>query len=271
MGSRHNVWTVAVFLGVAPVSLFGCDFTKIQKCHDEMKVSQDLMLQLSEKNREDLAFAEKTHGAVKATLAACVAAKRGEEVAKITQAEREIAAHVKALKERAAREKLPKLSAAELLDLEKGGDPSCPMGQQYEHHQNKKRIKCRGPQIVEMNWKRAAEYFDRRGFLKHPKGSTLRVERGAQVIDFQYKTADSTDRAECVTIVADPGIPWQETVTRATGVHPRHLTLGKPVVTKKGELDLLVEGGPEQYTVKLGQCQPTPGQKPVTEPEAPAP
>src|SRR5690606_27103209 len=148
------------------------------------------------------------------------------------QAEREIAAHVQALEERATREKRPRLTEAELAELEKKGDATCPRGQQYEHHQNKKLINCTGPQLVEMNWAQASEYYARRGFKRQPRGSTLRLERGAQVLDFEFTSPNSSTRAPCVAIVADPGIPWQETVTRATGTRPMRLKLGQPVPTK---------------------------------------
>src|SRR5690606_22646186 len=122
-------------------------------------------------------------------------------------------------------------------------------------------IDCKGPQLVDMNWSQASEYFSRRGFRETPDGSKLSFERGAQIFEFEYSTAKSSSAAGCVTVIADMGIPWQETVTRATGVQPQRVELGEPVKTARGSLGLLVEGGPEQYTVKLGKCAPTPGQK----------
>lgn len=257
-------------IGVVGAALFiacgatGCNFPKIQKCHDEMKKSQQAMLELSE-NREDLSLARSTLSAVKTTLQACREAERTEEVEKITQAEAEITAHVKALEERATREKRPKLTEAELDELEKKGDPTCPRGQQYEHHQDKRLIDCKGPQLFEMNWEQASEYWARRGFVERVDGSKLEFERGAQAITFHYPAAKSTSSARCLEIVADPGIHWQETVTRATGVQPRYLSLDKPVAAGNQKVPLLVEGGPEQYTVKLGDCQPTAGQEAVKE------
>jgi hypothetical protein len=243
----------------------GCDFGAIKKCHDEMGVSQQLMVEFSNGDREDLAEAEKTLSAVERTLAACKEAKRTEEVEKITDAERKLVAHVASLKERAEREKRPKLTPAELADLKAKGDRSCPKGQEYEHYQNGEVIKCTGPQLVEMTPVDVTVYFKRRGFRKTEQGSLLCFERGAQVLEFAYASVKEGATPECVTIIADPGIPWQETVTRATGVNPLRLKLGKPVTTPKGLRDLLVEGGPEQFTVKLGKCSPTPGQKALLE------
>ncbi len=252
-------WLVLGLLGA------GCDFSAIKECHDEMGVSQELMIDFSNGDREDLAEAEKTLAAVDKTLAACKKAKRAEEVEKITDAHRQLTAHVAALKQRAEREKRPKLTEAELSALKTKGDPSCPKGQEYEHHQNKEVIKCIGPQLYEMDPNEVSEYYKRRGFSKSTEGNRLRFERGAQVIDLTYAALSPKAVAECVSIVADPGIPWQETVTRTTGVHPMRVELGKPVKTPRGPRALLVEGGPHQFTVKIGECSPTPGQKPLTE------
>lgn len=256
--------SVGLVLG-AGFAVLGCDFGAIKKCHDEMGASQQMMLDFSNGDREDLATAQKTLAAVERTLSACREAKRTEEVEKITDAHQKLVAHVKSLEERAEREKRPKLTAEELAELKAKGDRSCPKGQEYEHYQNSQVIKCTGPQMYEMTPEDVTEYFKRRGFKKTEAGKRLSFERGAQVLEFDYAALSAGALPECVTIIADPGIPWQETVTRATGVQPMRLKLGKPVTTPKGPRELLVEGGPEQYTVKLGKCAPTPGQKALVE------
>lgn len=262
-GSRESGPAWAIF--GAGFMAVGCDFGAIKKCHDEMGVSQQMMVDFSNGDREDLAQAQKTLAAVERTLGACREAKRTEEVEKITDAHQKLVAHVKALEERAEREKRPKLTPEQLVELKAKGDRSCPKGQEYEHHQNGDVIKCTGPQMYEMTPDDVTEYFKRRGFRKSEKGNVLSFERGAQVLEFAYTNLSAGALPECVTIIADPGIPWQETVTRATGVQPLRLKLGKPVTTPKGPRDLLVEGGPEQFTVKLGKCSPTPGQKALLE------
>lgn len=270
MGWMRKSGRIGILVGVSLGAFtVGCDFAAIKACHDEMGVSQQMMIEFSNGDREDLAQAEKTLNAVDRTMAACKKAKRTEEVEKIADAQRQLTAHVAALKERAQREKRPKLSEAELAELKKKGDPSCPKGQEYEHHQNEQVIRCTGPQLYEMSPEEVTEYYKRRGFTKSVEGDRLRFERGAQVIDLEYEGLSAKSSAKCVSIVADPGIPWQETVTRATGVHPMRLELGKPVKTPRGPRDLLVEGGPHQFTVKIGKCAPTPGQKALTEEPAP--
>lgn len=248
-------WAAAGFL------LMGCNFAAIEKCHEQMKSSQQVMNDMD--RTPELEQVEAALLAVSRAHASCQSANRSDEVSKISEAKRRLEAQLKAMKAQAARPKKPKLTEAELVALEKKGDPSCPRGQQYEHHQDKRMIKCTGAQLVEMNWKQATSYFDNRGFAAHARGAVLRFEEGAKVYEFSFDKSESTSAPLCLTIVADPGIPWEEVVARTTGAHPARLKLSKPVSTKRGPLALLVEGSSAQYTVKLGKCEATPGQKPV--------
>jgi hypothetical protein len=84
-------WGVPFVMGFCA---FGCDFGAIKECHDEMGASQQMMVEFSNGDREDLAQAQKTLAAVERTLAACKKAKRTEEVEKITDAHRQLVAHV---------------------------------------------------------------------------------------------------------------------------------------------------------------------------------
>ena len=59
---------LSVFLGLLGL---GCDFGAIKECHDEMGTSQQMMLEFSNGDREDLAQAQKTLAAVERTLSAC--------------------------------------------------------------------------------------------------------------------------------------------------------------------------------------------------------
>src|SRR5690606_4685488 len=151
MRGTNLLWMGPVFFMLSSMpGLLGCDFSAIKECHSEMGVSQQMMIDFSKGDREDLAQAEATLAAVERTLASCRKAKRTEEVEKITDAHRQLSAHVKSLKERATREKRPKLSPEELAELKEKGDTSCPKGQEYEHYQNGDVIKCTGPQMHEM-------------------------------------------------------------------------------------------------------------------------
>jgi hypothetical protein len=261
-GGRSAGWVLAGLFAVAVGC--GCDVQAIEQCHELMKSSQKVMLDM---DTNELVDVERALAAVDSALIACRKAGRADEVTKVEDAHRKLTAQMKGLKKQAERKERPKLSDAEMAVLKKSGDPTCPKGQQYEHHQNKALIDCAGPQLVEMNWAQASEYFDRRGYAEHPSGSVLSLEKGVERYDFRYAAPNSAAPPECLGIVAGPGVSWQETVTRATSVHPRKLSLGKPVKTKNASLELLVEGSDEQYTVKLGKCRATPGQSPVKAPE----
>jgi len=248
---------------VAVAILSGCNPVAIKKCHDEMSTSQQAMMDMDSDNIEQV---EKALAAVNAAVSACEAAERADETSKVKDAQKKLSHQLEGLKEKANRPKLKPLSPAELEKLEKNGDPMCPRGQEYEHHQNKKMIRCTGAQLVEMNWQGASKYFKNRGLTAIPKGALLRFEKGARVYDFQFDKADSKRPPVCLSIVPDPGVSWQEVVARATGAHPQRLKLGKPVPSKVGPLAMLVEGTMEHVSVKLGKCEPTPGQKPFVEP-----
>jgi hypothetical protein len=102
-------------------------------------------------------------------------------VSKIADAQKKLTRQVEGLRELQDRPKTPPMTEAELAMLDKAGDPDCPKGQHYVHHQNKKMIRCTGPLLVEVNWEQAKGHFERRGFSSIEKGAQLRLERGAKV------------------------------------------------------------------------------------------
>ncbi len=246
-------------LGVA-LLLAGCDFAAIEKCHEQMKSSQQIMKDMDSKEVSEV---EVALAAVDKTHSACVKAGRDEEAAKVAGAQGQLRAQIMALKAQAERRQMSQLSPGELKALQKKGDSSCPKGQQYEHHQDKRMIRCTGAQLISMNWNQAVEYFGNRGYASHPQGALLRFEKGAKVYDYQFELQNSKKPARCLSVVAQPGSPWQTVVTRLTGVHPQKLKLGRSISTSRGALALLVEGNDQQYTVKIGDCKATPGQKEV--------
>lgn len=229
-----------------------------------MESSQKVISAMNDQDSEDVRAALK---AVQATSKACQSVAPAGERAKLADAEQRLIQQLEGLAARSVPKKRPQLSEAELASLEKKGDPGCPRGQQYEHAQNQAMIRCVGPQLVEMNWDEALDHFvERRQYSARQEGAHLKLERGSQVFHFAFSTPHARDPATCLTVVGAPGISWQELVARATGVQPRRLKLGRAVPTKQGPLPLLVEGDEGQFSVKLGKCEPTPGQKPYSGP-----
>jgi len=241
-----------------------CNPLKFKECRDQMGSSQQVLLDMDDQSISDV---EKSLTAVQSAIGACEDVVGDADVAKLKDAEGKLTKQLSGLRARGVPKARPELSEAELGRLKTNGDPDCPRGQEYEHPQNKQRIRCTGPQVIEMNEAQAIHQFnERRGFTVHPEGATLRFESGAEVVEFSFKAAHSATPAQCVSITGEPGIAWQELVARATGVQPRPMKLGRPITTSRGPMQLLVEGGGEQFVVKLGSCSGTPGQKPYTEP-----
>ncbi len=263
-GMSAGFWVRGMGWGMGLLIVCGCNPLKFKECRDEMSSSQQVLIDMDDQDVDDV---EKSLTSVKKAVSACDGVAGADDVAKLRDAESKLNAQLSGLRARAVHKERPKLSEAELAQLEKKGDRGCPRGQQYEHPQNKKMIRCTGSQVVEMGWAEAVEQFnERRGFSQSVEGTTLRFESGAEVVSFDFASKNSTAPAECVTIVGQPGIAWQELVARATGLQPRVMKLGKPIPTKAGPLGLLVEGNAEQFVIKLGICSATPGQKPYVEP-----
>lgn len=257
---RRAKWcAVGGALGVAGL-LGGCRSPESQKCSELYASSQQVVLGIDGSSLESVA---ESLAAVTEALDACKQAKRGGEVKELEKARRQIQAQHDALEQRAAREKRPTLSPEELAELEKKGDPKCPRGQGYEHHQNKKLIRCTGPQMVEMPWEHARSYFVSRGYKKVDDApaaagaspSVLRMEYGAESFSFHYPRAeDARAVPTCLVVMGAPGVPWQEVVARATGVHPARLEANQPVRVGSRSLALAVEERDRQAHVRLGEC-----------------
>jgi len=258
---RSTVWPGGLFCLLLCVA---CNPFKFKECRDHMGSSQQVLLDMDDQKTDDV---QKSLLAVQSAVSACDGVAGDADVAKLRDAEGKLTKQLAGLRARAVPKARPQLSADELARLKSNGDPDCPRGQEYEHPQNKQRIRCTGPQVIEMNAAQAIQQFnERRGYSLHTEGATLRFESGAEVVEFSFKEPRSPSAARCVSITGEPGIAWQELVARASGVQPRVMKLGKPLTTARGPVPLLVEGGGEQFVVKLGTCPSTPGQKPYAEP-----
>lgn len=241
-----------VLIGLLTIGSVGCEKEEVKRCHAEMKVSQDALLEM---DSEDIGSVEQTLAAVEATLAACEAADRPDEVRDVRNAQRQVGAHLKALQDRAAGPERKKLNEAELAELVTKGDPDCPRGQGYEHGPSKKMIRCTGPLLTQMTLEQAKEHFTKRGFKITSQGQppVFEAEYGATRYRMVYASG-ANQAPSCTEATAPPGVPWQEWTARLTGAHPQKLERGKPVPTSGGPVPLSVEGSEQQVTVKLGTC-----------------
>jgi hypothetical protein len=185
----------------------------------------------------------------------CEKAGRTGERDELDKARRELRAHLEVLEQRRSRPARRKLNEAELAEYVKKGDPTCPRGQGYKHAASGNEIKCRGPQLVELGYAAAREYYEKRGYkVTDEPPATLKAEYGAELYTFSYATPKDDNAATCVKLYPAPGMPWQEAAARATGTPPERLKPGDTVSSKRGPLALHVEDSDKKVVVSLGDC-----------------
>lgn len=254
----RGIVAFALLLGVGAS---GCRNPESQLCSERYESSQQVVLRIDGSSLESVA---ESLAAVEGALEACERAQRNGEVKELRKAHRQIKAQHDALEARAQRKARPQLTPEQLDALEKKGDPSCPAGQGYDHHQDKRLIRCTGPQMVDMPWPHALKYFESRGYKRVTQdlpvaaggGAVLRLEYGAESFTLHYpKAEDPKARPTCLVTMGAPGKPWQEIVARGTGTNPARLDLEKPTVRVGArDLALSVDEQDRQAHVKLGDC-----------------
>ncbi len=254
----RGIVAFALLLGGA---VGGCKSPESQLCSELYESSQQVVLRIDGSSLESVA---ESLAAVEGALNACEQAQRTGEVKELRKAHRQIKAQHDALEARAQRKARPQLTPEQLAALEKKGDPSCPKGQGYEHHQNKQLIRCTGPQMIEMPWPHAVSYFESRGYKRVTEdlpaaaggGAVLRMEYGAESFTLHYSKAEDPKAAPtCLVVMGAPGVPWQEVVARATAAHPARLDPEKPSVRVGARnLPMNIDEQDRQAHVKLGDC-----------------
>lgn len=246
-----------LWFGASLASLVGCD-PEAKLCRERMQSAQAIVAQVDGKSA---ASVERSLTAVTEAHAACEKAKLGTEREQLLKAKHELSAQLELLARREGRKKLAAPTAAELLELVKSGDPSCPKGQAYKPKDSKNEVRCTGPQLVDMPASALKTYFSERRFkLTTSDPTSLRAEHGAETFVFSFAQPDGVPR--CVTAYAASGVSWQEVTARLSGAAPERLKLGQPVKMPQGELlELTVEHATDQPKVTLchaGQSAPPP-------------
>jgi hypothetical protein len=227
----------------------GCESAASRACAAEYSTSQQKVLNVDAKSPDSVRTSLE---AVNTALAACRAAQKNDAVDNLIKARNELSAQRDALERRSRRKPARDLSPDELARLEKEGDPACPKGQTY-HLENKKPVKCTGPQLVEMPREDVKRYFDERGYrTKDVPPNGVRVERGAEQYSFTYPSAAASDRPSCIVLVPPQGMPWKEALARATGKHPEKLEQKGSITASQGELAYTVDE--KNVVVRIGSC-----------------
>lgn len=227
-----------------------CKDEATRACQAELQRAQELV-QSEGSTRGGI---ERGIEAVDRALAACRSANRSSEVEQLTNARRELAAHIETLNERAAKKKREKPSAAEVDELIKHGDASCPRGMAYKAEGSEKQIRCIGPQPIRMNFQKARDYYKSLGFRVSESAAPARVraEYGAELLIFDFATQNDTNAARCLTYFPPPQMPWQEAVARLTGAQLNRIKAGAPVPLADGDVPMRVDEGKDKLVIYLG-------------------
>lgn len=239
----------ALCLGASLVGLLGCD-PEAKLCRERMQSAQGVVAQVDGKSR---ASVEQSLAAVSEAHDACEKAKLGSEREQLLKAKNELSAQRDLLQRRESKKKLAAPTAAELAELVKRGDPSCPKGQAYKPKDSKSEVRCTGAQLVDMSRAALETYFGERRFklTSQDDPPSLRAEHGAETFVFSFERGDES-APRCVTAYAVSGVSWQEVAARLTGASPEKLKLDQPVKSAKGELlALKVERPTDQPKVTL--------------------
>jgi hypothetical protein len=242
----------AVTAGLCLIASFGCNSADTKLCHQKMTEAQNVVNVVESNSVDSLTRSIQMIGLAEA---ACSKAGRDTEVKELTQARERLEGHRVLVEERADRKKSREaLTPAQIDRLVREGDPNCPKGQAYQNKASNKEIRCTGPQPVEMTWEQAKKYFSARNFRSVATGEStvLTLESGAERYVFRYAQPNSSNPATCVVIYSRPGISWQETVARNTGVAPEKLKNGGTVAVAQSKLLLVVDE--QNQVARMGDC-----------------
>jgi hypothetical protein len=235
----------------------GCKSNESKECQALFSSAQDTVQQSNPPRVESI---ERSLSAVGAALVACEKAGLDNEASQLKRARSELSAQRAVLEERAAGKPHGDLLPSKFAALEKQGDPACPKGQAYKHRYTGKEIRCTGPQIVDMSWEQAKNYFRNRGFSLRSAGAspeepaTLKAEYGGELFVFNYSRVNDNQPPKCLKLYPPPGTPWEEAASRATGVAPNRLKPGTPIQAARGNLELDVDRGESKLSVHIGDC-----------------
>lgn len=232
----------------------GCKTEADRACLSQFASAQAVVVKVE---AEDIASVNGSVAALETALETCKGAGRSGEVEELTQAHAQLAAHKDRLVRRdEMRRQRTELSPEELKKRIESGDPKCPRGQAYLHAKSGQRIRCTGPQPVDMNGAQAEEYFRGRGY-KVSTGTSpleLRFEHGAELLVFRYGEPGRSTAPQCVVLYPSPDMSWQEAIARTTGVAPARLKPDQPIRTAAGQRLLKVDESAESVIARIGDC-----------------
>lgn len=239
-------WAIGWVLSV--VGVLACDSAEVKQCREHYMVAYGLVSAVDTTKLESV---EQALEKVSSTLPMCEKAKLAEEIKQLETAQRKLESHQTYLQQQA---NLKKLTPEMVADLVKKGDPNCPKGTAYKVSEDAEQIRCTGPQILDMNREQATKYFERLAFKITSEGPKLKAESGSVSYTYTFGAGGDSKAASCVTVFSPPGIPWEETASRISGVKPTRIKRDEPLPMKSGERQLKVEEQEIQAVLWVGEC-----------------
>ena len=244
-------------MGALSLSLLLCLACKTESdraCLDQFASAQAVVMDVE---AEELASVEAAVQSLEAAVLACKLAGRTGEVDELGAAHQKLAAHRERVVRRdELRRQKSEIPPEDLAPLVKSGDPKCPRGQAYLHKKSNQRIRCTGPQPIDMNAAQATEYFKGRGYKLTPLADArqLHFEYGSELVVYRYRERDSSVPAECVLLYPPPDMSWQEATARLTGVAPARLASGRPISGGAHPRAFVVEETQAKVVARIGDC-----------------
>jgi hypothetical protein len=215
--------------------------------------AQGIVNQIESTSTESL---QRSLDAIEEARRACEEAGRTSEVQQLVSARAQISGHLQLVQERRSSRKRSKLTPEEIDRLVANGDPNCPKGQGWKHPSGKE-VHCSGPQLVDMSWKQAKEYFEDRGYRVQVGDSapTLKAEYGAELYTFTYASKEDPGPPRCLVMYPAPQVTWQEATARATRTPPWRLKSDTTTVQGgRGKLAFKLEEGVNKLIIRIGDC-----------------
>ena len=253
-GIRANAASHAAYALVllGSFALLGCESSDGKACHDSYLKAHGLITSLEAQETKDLEGVQAALEAVESSLPICKKANLQKEVAELEKTQRTLESNANRLRSYVPRKEL---SPEELAKLVKEGDPNCPKGQSYSYRKTGKVVKCTGPQIVAFTRGQAEEHFKNRGFRLKVEGTHLDAEFGPESYKYEFSGTDATAKARCLHVLAMPGMSWEESVSRVTGVNPALLKKGAVVAVGDGSKWPITHiENEKQAAYTLGKC-----------------
>lgn len=257
---RSRSFVSAVSTALLSLSFFACDSAEEKECKGLVSDAETRLLSMNATDEQSVEF---TLTGLREARGACEGAKMSSHVADIDDAISNTAQHLKRLKTGEIKPPPPPPTPEELERLAAEGDPSCPLGQGYQHPLLKKLVKCKGPRMVEMTRSEVVEYFAKFKFAAATRANRLRGMQNALVYEYVFVDVEGHDLPACLVIEAPASRDAAEVVSFATNVPVDELKLNEPVMIVDQEVALLAEkkgGGAsalktEVHHLVLGDCE----------------